>query len=179
MVVIGVFNVGKFTFINYVRRSYIIIKKKSLWVGVVVGVIKVLLGKIRVNFNFSVFFMDISGILILQVFDLEEGMKLVFCGCFFDYVVGEDFIVDYMLFWFNKNSDFRYVEYFGLFELTDNVKVFFNYVVKENQLVKRIKSSDFREYQFFFDYVVVVTLVLKQFREGGFGFVLLEDFYVR
>lgn len=176
MVVIGVFNVGKFIFINYVRCSYIIIKKKSLRVGVVVGVIKVLLGKIRVNFNFSVFFMDIFGILILQVFDLEEGMKLVFCGCFFDYVVGEDFIVDYMLFWFNKISDFRYVEYFGLFELTDNVKVFFNYVVKENQLVKRIKSSDFREYQFFFDYVVVVTLVLKQFREGGFGFVLLEDF---
>lgn len=65
MVVIGVFNVGKFIFINYVRRSYIIIKKKSLRVGVVVGVIKVLLGKIRVNFNFSVFFMDISGILIL------------------------------------------------------------------------------------------------------------------
>lgn len=65
MVVIGVFNVGKFMFINYVRRSYIIIKKKSLWVGVVVGVIKVLLGKIWVNFNFLVFFMDISGILIL------------------------------------------------------------------------------------------------------------------
>lgn len=65
MVVIGVFNVGKFMFINYVRRSYIIIKKKSLRVGVVVGVIKVLLGKIRVNFNFSVFLMDISGILIL------------------------------------------------------------------------------------------------------------------
>lgn len=65
MVVIGVFNVGKFTFINYVRRFYIIIKKKSLRVGVVVGVIKVLLGKIWVNFNFLVFFMDISGIFIL------------------------------------------------------------------------------------------------------------------
>lgn len=65
MVVIGVFNVGKLIFINYVRRFYIIIKKKSLWVGVVVGVIKVLLGKIWVNFNFLVFFMDISGIFIL------------------------------------------------------------------------------------------------------------------
>lgn len=65
MVVIGVFNVGKLIFINYVRCLYIIIKKKSLWVGVVVGVIKVLLGKIWVNFNFLVFFMDILGIFIL------------------------------------------------------------------------------------------------------------------
>lgn len=179
MAVIGVPNVGKSTFINYVRRSHTTIKKKSLRVGAVAGVTKVLSGKIRANFNPPVFLMDTPGILTPQVSDLEEGMKLALCGCFPDHVVGEDLIADYMLFWFNKNSDFRYVEHFGLPEPTDNVKVLLNHVAKENQLVKRIKSPDSREHQFFPDYVAAATLVLKQFREGGLGSVLLEDFYVR
>lgn len=173
--VIGVPNVGKSTFINYVRRSHTNVKKKSLRVGAKAGVTKSLSGKIRANFNPPVYLMDSPGILTPQIGEVEEGMKLALCGCLPDHIIGEELIVDYMLYWFNKHSDFRYVEHFNLTEPTDNVKILLNHVAKENCFVKRMKSLDGNELKYFPDFTAAATLILKQFREGVLGPVILED----
>ncbi|XP_062585505.1 mitochondrial ribosome-associated GTPase 1-like, partial [Saccostrea cucullata] len=175
MAVIGVPNVGKSTFINYVRRSHTTLKKRPLRVGAVAGVTRSLSGKIRANFDPPVYLTDTPGILTPQVSSVEEGMKLALCGCLPDHIVGEDLIVDFMLFWFNKHSDFRYMEQFHLSEPTDDVQFFLNHIAKENKFIKRLKSVDSRDYNYFPDYLAAARLVLKQFRDGAIGPMLLED----
>lgn len=175
MAVIGVPNVGKSTFINYVRHTHTTMKKKSLKVGAIAGVTRSVSGKIRANFNPPVYLTDTPGILTPRVSDVEEGMKLALCGCVPDHVVGEDLVVDFMLYWFNKHRDFRYMEHFNLPEPTDDVTVLLNHVAKENNFIKRMKSIDSNNYDYFPDYIASARLVLKQFREGALGPALLDD----
>lgn len=61
----------------------------------------------------KVFVIDTPGIAHPNVADVDAAMKLAMCHVMQDYLVGEEMIVDYMLYWMNKNRDFRSVALFS------------------------------------------------------------------
>jgi hypothetical protein len=86
--------------------------------------------------NPEIYLVDTPGILTPNIPNIEAGMRLSLCGCLPDHLVGEQYIVDYMLFWLNKHNSFSYVDIFGLTEPTDNVLSFLSHVAKKEKMVK-------------------------------------------
>ena len=117
--VIGVPNVGKSTFINAVRWAHTKKKGRAVSVGDKAGVTRSVSNRIKVDNNPPVYIVDTPGILTPQVPDIENGMRLALCSCVPDHLVGEENLVDYLLYWLNKRENFSYVSVFGLDEPVD------------------------------------------------------------
>ncbi|XP_047512761.1 mitochondrial GTPase 1 isoform X2 [Pieris napi] len=120
VLIIGVPNVGKSSLINMLRSKNTH-QKHALQVGAVAGVTKSMHTKIRINSNPHIFMFDTPGILEPSVTNVEMGLKLALCASLQDHLVGEEIIADYLLYWLNAHENFKYVEYMGLEEPTDDI----------------------------------------------------------
>lgn len=68
-------------------------------------------------------FLPFPGILEPTVSNVEMGLKLALCASLQDHLVGEEAIADYLLYWLNSHGYFRYVEYMGMTEPSDDIKM--------------------------------------------------------
>lgn len=176
LMVIGVPNTGKSTFINAVRRMHTTKKKKATRVGAIAGITRSVNSGIRVHFDPEIFLVDTPGILTPTIPNIESGMRLSLCGCLPDHLVGEQYIVDYMLFWLNKHNFFSYVDVFELTEPTDNVLSFLSHVAKKEKMVKKIRDINSRHHHYVYkpDFNHAAQHVLKKFRTGELGSFTLD-----
>ncbi|XP_033762208.1 LOW QUALITY PROTEIN: mitochondrial ribosome-associated GTPase 1-like [Pecten maximus] len=175
LLVLGVPNIGKSTFLNYLRRLNTTHHKKAALVGAKAGVTKSVGHRVRVNFDPPIFLIDTPGILTPTVPNIHVGMKLALCGCMPDHYVGEEYIVDYMLYWMNKQQKFGYVKYFELDGPIDDVLPFLKHVALKNKLIKKIKSAETRQFVHIPDFSGAANIVLKSFRKGDLGKFMLDD----
>ncbi|XP_021359004.1 mitochondrial ribosome-associated GTPase 1-like [Mizuhopecten yessoensis] len=175
LLVLGVPNIGKSTFLNYLRRLNTTHHKKAASVGAIAGVTRSVGNKVRVNFDPPIFLTDSPGILTPTVPNIHVGMKLALCGCMPDHYVGEEYIVDYMLYWMNKQQQFDYVKYFELKEPIDDVMPFLKHVALKNKMIKKIKSTETRQYVHIPDFSAAANIVIKSFRSGKLGKFMLDD----
>ncbi|XP_060066078.1 mitochondrial ribosome-associated GTPase 1-like [Ylistrum balloti] len=175
LLVLGVPNIGKSTFLNYMRRLNTTHQKKAALVGAKAGVTKSIGHRVRVNFDPPIFLIDTPGILTPTVPNIHVGMKLALCGCMPDHYVGEEYIVDYMLYWMNKQQKFYYVKYFELQEPIDDVMPFLKHVALKKKLIKKIKSTETRQLVHIPDFSAAADIVLKLFRKGELGKFMLDD----
>lgn len=175
ILVIGIPNVGKSTLINKLRQAYTS-NKKCAKVGPQPGVTKAVMNKVRVNFNPDMFVVDTPGILNPKIPSVEIGMKLALCDCIPNRLIGEDLIADYMLYWLNKHQNFSYVDLYDLKGPTDDIMEFLAGVgLKKNFLVPLKTSTSNEALQYRIDFMKTACSVIKDFQDGHFGQVLLDD----
>ncbi|CAG5004323.1 unnamed protein product [Parnassius apollo] len=172
VMIIGVPNVGKSSLINMLRSRNMSVRH-ALPVGAVAGVTRSLMTKMRINDDPKIFMFDTPGILEPSVTDIEMGLKLALCASLQDHLVGEEAIADYLLYWLNSHAKFKYVEYMGLEEPSDDIhKVLIAGAVKFNR-VRRVRDFDgsMREVP---DLLEVARTMIKAFRTGELGKMLLD-----
>ncbi|KAK3766028.1 hypothetical protein RRG08_002269 [Elysia crispata] len=175
MLVIGVPNVGKSTFINALRNNQMYRKGKATTVGAKAGVTRSVLNKIKVGLNPAIYLIDTPGILPPQVSTLEVGMRLAACACVPDHIVGEVNIADYVLYWLNSREKFHYVKYFSLNEASDNILHVLSKIAIDNRMITKVKSVVTNEYVYRPNNVSAAHLFLSAFREGKLGLFVLDD----
>ncbi|CAI9739587.1 mitochondrial ribosome-associated GTPase 1-like [Octopus vulgaris] len=176
VMVIGIPNVGKSSLINTIRRV-LIQKGKATPVGARAGITRSVLEKIKVSADPKIYVYDTPGVLAPEVKNVDVGMKLALCACLQDHLVGEDVIVDFLLYWFNKHNNFRYVSVFELKEPLDDVLEFLNHVALKNNKIARVTSLDPSQGRTVYkpDFTAAAALVLKKFRAGELGPVMLDS----
>ena len=173
--VIGVPNVGKSTFINAVRWAHTKKKGRAVSVGDKAGVTRSVSNRIKVDNNPPVYIVDTPGILMPKVPDIENGMRLALCSCVPDHLVGEENMADYLLYWLNKRKNFSYVDVFGLDEPVDNVLVFLTKIALKDKKMLRVKDQATNQMVMRPDLHAAALVVLRAFRSGQLGHVLLDD----
>jgi hypothetical protein len=79
----------------------------------------------------------------LNITNLIYYNNLLFTiASFKDHLVGEESVVDYLLFWLNKNEEFGYVDSLGLEAPTDNVTELLFYMCVQRNLRRKIRHVD-------------------------------------
>ncbi|XP_028825792.1 mitochondrial ribosome-associated GTPase 1 isoform X2 [Denticeps clupeoides] len=139
LMVIGVPNVGKSSFINALRRTNMK-KGKASRVGGEPGITRAVLTKIQVCERPVVHLLDTPGVLPPRIESLETGMKLALCGTILDHLVGEDVIADYLLFTLNRLEKFSYVERYGLDEPSDDIQYVLKHIAVKLGKTQRVKA---------------------------------------
>lgn len=174
VLVCGIPNVGKSTLINSLRHHYLKLGNATK-VGAKAGVTRSVLEKIKVCDDPLMYIMDTPGILAPNVKDVETGMKLALCATLQDHLVGEDIIADYMLYWLNKNENYQYVNYFGLREATDDIVELLVRIAVNYKKIVKVKSAEGKGgYSYKPDIFAAAGIVLKAFRSGDLGKVMLD-----
>ncbi|XP_045453055.1 mitochondrial GTPase 1 [Melitaea cinxia] len=172
VMIIGVPNVGKSSLINMLRSRNMNLKH-ALPVGAVAGITRSVMTRIKINNDPKIFMLDTPGILEPSVKNIEMGLKLALCASLQDHLVGEEIIADYLLYWLNKHGKFKYVDFMGLEEPSDDInKVLITGSIKFNR-VRRIRDYDgqTREVP---DVIEVARTMIRAFRTGELGKILLD-----
>lgn len=177
ILVLGVPNVGKSTILNKLRQTYTK-KRKAARVGAMPGVTKSVMNKVRVNYDPDIFVVDTPGILSPKIGNDDSGMRLALCDCLPSKLIGPEAIVDYMLYWLNKHNNFKYVDHYGLKQPTDNYLEFLSQVALQRQLVKPVKIQNQADIKYRIDFVKTAEQILREFRSGNLGKVMLDDDYL-
>jgi len=120
VLVVGIPNVGKSTIINKLRGFHLRIGGRPAPVAARPGWTKSVGERIRVCDDPCIYLLDSPGISVPQITDMHSGMKLAACGTLQDHLVGEEHIVDYLLYWLNIHHCFDYVEAMGLKQPEDD-----------------------------------------------------------
>ncbi|XP_035791798.1 mitochondrial GTPase 1-like [Anopheles albimanus] len=173
IMIIGVPNVGKSSLINALRNRHLH-RKGASQVGALAGVTRSVLNRIRISHEPSVYLLDTPGILEPNIGDTETGLRLALVSCLQDHLVGEELIADYLLYLLNKQHNFRYVELLGLAEPTDSIaEALVGGAVHHGKTI-RMKQLDgtvvIRP-----DVVATAKLMLKAFRTGALGRIMLDE----
>ncbi len=172
IMIIGVPNIGKSSLINVLRNRHLN-KKAAAPVGGVAGITRSVLTRIKICEEPLIYLLDTPGILMPHIKNVDIGMKLALCSCFQDHLVGEEMIADYLLFWMNKNENYKYVEVMGLEEPSDEIgKVLIKGAVKMNKTIK-LKNYD-NSIVIRPDLLAAARIMIQTFRTGGFGKICLD-----
>lgn len=175
ILVIGIPNVGKSSLINQLRSSHMHINHKATPTGAKPGITRHVQEKIRVSDDPLVYLLDTPGISKPNVRSMHVGMKLAVCNTLRDEVIGLDVISDYLLWWLNKHHIFEYVEYMGLDQPEDDVKVMLaKSALAANKIVKRKNIQGGSGRTEFPDIDFAATKFMDGFRKGRFGLVNLD-----
>lgn len=174
VLIIGIPNVGKSSLINALRRMHLKKGGKATPVGARPGVTRSVMEKIKVSDKPKVYVFDTPGIMVPNIPNMEVGMKLALCATLKDHLVGVETVADYMLFWLNKHSHFKYVKHFGMNEPTDDIYLLLTHVAKENNLILKTRSMS-GGYVFRPHFSRAAELVLRDFRSGCLGKVNLDE----
>ncbi|XP_064604429.1 mitochondrial ribosome-associated GTPase 1-like isoform X2 [Liolophura sinensis] len=175
LLIIGIPNVGKSSLINSLRRTHLK-KGKATRVGGIAGITRSVLERIKVCEEPAMYLYDTPGILAPNVQNVEVGMKLALSAALQDHLVGVDSIADYMLYTLNKKGNYSYVKYFGLEDPTDDVlKLLAHVALKNNKAVKLRSPGSQTGYVYRPHFDAAAGIVLRAFREGKLGLVMLDD----
>ena len=174
IMVVGVPNVGKSTLLNKISETFTR-KGKLARVGAMPGVTRSVMNKVKVNFDPPICVVDTPGILNPRIPDVDVGMRLALCGCLPHNHVGEDIIADYLLYWLNKHGNYSYVDIYSLKEPTDDVYKFLAEIALQYKLVIKNTTSMAENKPYRVDFIRAARHVLKDFSEGKFGRVCLDD----
>lgn len=172
IMVIGVPNVGKSSLINALRNRYLR-KGNAAAVGAKAGITRSVATRIKISEDPLIYMLDTPGILTPSVPNVDVGMKLALCGTIPDEQVGIELVSDYLLFWLNKNNNFRYVDYLGIPAASDHISEVLALASVYLNKYKRIKNYDGR-------YVMIPDLhntaynFVDGFRKGLFGHITLD-----
>ncbi|XP_034040119.1 mitochondrial ribosome-associated GTPase 1 [Thalassophryne amazonica] len=175
LMVIGVPNVGKSSFINALRRTNLK-KGRASRVGGEPGITKAVLTKIQVCDRPIIHLLDTPGVLSPKIGSVETGMKLALCGTILDHLVGEDVIADYLLFSLNRLQNFRYVDKYDLQEPCDDIQSVLKRIAVKLGKAQRVKAITgvgnitIRMP----NYTAAAYDFIRSFRKGELGQVMLD-----
>ena len=175
--VVGIPNVGKSTLISYLRSRHTNKKGKATQVGGVPGVTRSVSGRILISQRPPISVFDSPGILQPNIGNPEVGMKLALCGTLPDHLVGEESIVDYMLYVLNKKKNFAYVSELNLDTPFDNVNKFLHAVASKHQFHRDAVNMKTGQMESVADVNRTARFVIGYFRSGRFGKILLDQEY--
>ena len=175
VLVVGIPNVGKSSMINRLRSLHLNVGGRPAAVGAKPGWTKSVGEKIRVSDNPLIYLLDTPGISVPFIKDMHMGMKLAACATLKDELVGEDYIVDYLLYWLNINHNFSYVELMGLEKPENDGPIMLAKSAISNKKFKKVRDlSKGMGYKVIPDQPTMALKFLKLFRSGGFGPVNLD-----
>lgn len=164
--------VGKSSLINILRNRHLN-KKGASAVGGVAGITRSVLTRIKISEEPLIYLLDTPGILMPNIKNVHYAMKLALCSCFQDHLVGEDNIADYLLYWLNKQKNFKYVEEMGLENPSDNISE-----VLVKGATKYGKTIKYKNYDNTIvlkpDLTAAAKHMLQLFRTGELGKVCLD-----
>lgn len=172
IMVIGVPNVGKSSLINALRNRYLR-KGSAAAVGAIAGITRSVATRIKISEDPLIYMLDTPGILTPRITNVHVGMKLALCATIPDEQVGIELVADYLLFWLNKNKNFRYVDYLGIPTASDHISEVLALASVYLNKYKRIRNYDGR-------YVMIPDLhntaynFVDGFRKGFFGQITLD-----
>ncbi|XP_042565541.1 mitochondrial ribosome-associated GTPase 1 isoform X2 [Clupea harengus] len=175
LMVIGVPNVGKSSFINALRRTNLK-KGKASRVGAEPGITKAVLTKIQVCERPVMHLLDTPGVLPPRIESVETGIKLALCGTILDHLVGEDVIADYLLFTLNRLERFSYVEKYDLGEPCDSVEQVLKRIAIKLGKTQRVKAiTGIGNITITVpNYTAAAYDFIRAFRKGELGKVMLD-----
>ena len=179
IMVIGVPNVGKSTLLNKLRESYTSLRKGAR-VGAKPGITTAVMNKMRVSHDPEMFVIDTPGILSPKIPNIHTGMRLALCGCIPSHLVGEEDIVDYLLFWLNTHQNFSYLDLYNMKQPTDDILEFLSYVAAHKRIKLKVTKRVYMTEQdqvakFRLDLHGAADSVIRDFRLGLFGKVFFDD----
>jgi len=173
LMIIGVPNVGKSSLVNALRARHLG-KGKASPVGASAGITRSVLHKIKMSEDPKFYMLDTPGILTPNINDIETGLKLALCSTIQDHLVNETIIADYLLFWLNSNSHFKYVKYFKMDKPSDNILDVLAHICKEYKKILRVRNQ-LNEYVYRPHLEAGALIMLKSFRDGSLGKYMLDE----
>jgi len=171
--IIGIPNVGKSSVINALRAKHLR-RGKATAVGDVPGITRNVLERIKISEDPKVYLIDTPGILSPHIADVETGLKLALVNTIKEHLVGEDIIADYLLFWLNSNGYHNYVDTFKLEAPLDDIQQMLIRTAFRNNWIRQVKTHN--GYETRPDMMLTATQILRVFRAGKLGKVMLDDF---
>ena len=164
VLVCGVPNVGKSSFINSIRRHFMR-KGKAAPVGKTPGITRSVMQTITISRSPLIYILDTPGIVAPSIPNTETGMKLALTGTFPDHTIGEELIADYLLYVLNKQNNRNYLELCGLTEPCDDFHQVVRSLAIKHDLIRQNRPH----------YLRCCNLLISSFRNGDFGKITLDD----
>ena len=175
VLVVGIPNVGKSTIINKLRSCHLRVGGKPAPVAARPGWTKAVGERIRVCDEPCIYLLDSPGISVPHIRDMHSGMKLAACGTLKDELVGEEHIVDYLLYWLNIHNYFDYVDIMGLSGPEDDGTIMLAKAAINAGKYKTVqdfsKGAGKRKIP---NILRMAHIFLKKFRSGQLGLVNLD-----
>lgn len=160
VLVMGMPNVGKSTFINFMTSS-----KKTI-IGNRPGVTK---QQQWIRLDKDIELLDTPGILVPKIEDINSGYNLVLCSLIKDEVVPKDDVAVYMLRYLAENHNYTLLSRYGLSVDMDEE---LDYEAMYNQIARKIgallKGNEP-------DYDRVTNTIIADFRGQKFGNLILDE----
>lgn len=173
LMIIGVPNVGKSSLINVLRSKYLL-RRSAANVGAAPGITRAVGEKIKISDDPLIYVMDTPGILSPKISSVDDGMKLAVCNTIPDKEVGVELVADYLLFWLNKNGHFKYIDYFGVENPSDNItELLASFAVSNNLMLKGTSSDGKWIYRPNINRAAMGFV--EAFRRGLFGRITLDE----
>lgn len=173
IMIIGIPNVGKSSLVNALRIRHLG-KGNATPVGAAPGITRSVMNKIKMSEDPLFYMVDTPGILSPKVTSTETGLKLALCATLHDHLIGERIIVDYLLYWLNKQQNFNYVDIFQMEKPTDNILEVLEHIC--TVFKKTIRIRDYaNNYVIKPDFDLAAKMMLKMFRNGSLGKIMLDE----
>lgn len=173
VMVVGVPNVGKSSIINALRSSNMK-KGKATPVGAVAGVTRSVMNKVKISDSPLIYILDTPGISLPHIDHLETGLKLAACATLQDHLVGVVNIADYILFHMNRGGNYRYVDFFGLDEPSDDITMLLAKAAIKKKNYRRSFDVSTNSFRMFPNIDDTAKSFIQQFRKGNFGCVMFD-----
>uniref|UniRef100_G3MQY5 Mitochondrial GTPase 1 n=1 Tax=Amblyomma maculatum TaxID=34609 RepID=G3MQY5_AMBMU len=142
IMVIGIPNVGKSSLINTLRKMHLGKGGQATRVGAKAGVTMSVLERIKISQVPSIYLLDTPGILSPATDDPQVALQLALCGCMLDHLVGPVLMADYLLFWLNQRHNYSYVDYLGLDEPCDDIRLVLYKTAINLKAVQRVRTYE-------------------------------------
>jgi mitochondrial GTPase 1 len=115
----------------------------------------------KINLDPLIYIIDTPGVMPPQIKSNEQGLKLSLCGNIKEKIVGKEMIIDYLLFFLNKNKEYEYVKVFRLDNPIDDINEFIK-KVGENFRIQNISQ--------------ILDFIYLKFREGKLGKFTFDEY---
>lgn len=101
--------------------------------------------------------------------------KLKQTGCILESTIGVEVVADYLLYWLNKNGNFKYLSYFDLSAPSNNITQVLTHGAVKYNLINKTRSMDTGQVEKYPKLEQVAERFVRSFRKGEFGPVCLDN----